>query len=176
MNEFHSSWDSPYKVLSSLHGAESATTCHTLGEALSLEQGDMIQQLRAWSRSAWLVQLVEHATFDLGVMSSSPTLGIDRLNNKILKKKKAWSEYEYCLHSYWLYEIIKLLKCSEPWFLHLLERIIIGPTWQDGSRMNSPVGRVWQDQVWAWHLTSNKWLLNTGQYYHSEFLAHLPIS
>ena len=26
---------------------------------------------------AWLAQLVEHATVDLGVMSSSPTLGVE---------------------------------------------------------------------------------------------------
>ena len=26
---------------------------------------------------AWMAQLVEHATLDLGVMSSSPTLGIE---------------------------------------------------------------------------------------------------
>ena len=28
-------------------------------------------------RGAWLAQLVEHVTLDLGVVSSSPTMGVD---------------------------------------------------------------------------------------------------
>ena len=33
-------------------------------------------------RGTWLAQSVEHVTFDLGVVSSSPTLGGERTSNK----------------------------------------------------------------------------------------------
>ena len=36
---------------------------------------------------AWLAQLVEHATLDLGVVSMSPTLGVEITKNQKLKIK-----------------------------------------------------------------------------------------
>ena len=39
-------------------------------------------------RGTWLAPLVEDTTLDLGVVSLSPTLGVEILKNKILKKKK----------------------------------------------------------------------------------------
>jgi len=43
-----------------------------------------IKCLKSEDRDAWLAQSVEHATLDLGVMSSSPTLGTELT----LKKKE----------------------------------------------------------------------------------------
>ena len=42
---------------------------------------------KCYSRGAWLAQLEEHVTLNLGVVSSSPTLGIE-ITKKIKLKKK----------------------------------------------------------------------------------------
>jgi len=46
--------------------------------------------LKTWG--AWLTQSVEHATLHLGVVSSSPTLGVEILKNKILYMYWLWKK------------------------------------------------------------------------------------
>ena len=48
-----------------------------------VDTDNTLRQFLHWG--AWLAQLLEHVTLDLGVMSSSPTLGLLELT---LKKKK----------------------------------------------------------------------------------------
>lgn len=43
----------------------------------SVTRMNTMYQLRKWNRGTWQAQLVELVTLDLGVMGSSPTLGIE---------------------------------------------------------------------------------------------------
>ena len=79
------------KILKSKLRGEAPCRGYTASENLNQDQSLISQLLYSYSFSnkgtawdAWLAQLVEHVTLDLGVVRSSPTMGIEL----ILKKEK----------------------------------------------------------------------------------------
>ena len=62
-----------------------------MDEAFSSEDilsEDNFSEQEIFLRGAWLAQSVEHVTLDLGVMSSSPTLGIVKKETKTSSSAK----------------------------------------------------------------------------------------